>query len=292
MKTVKVLFLILIVTLFASTAMAANVTINGQSQISCSGTLLLSNMQVDSAGNVSITVTCTGGTCTPSSSSVSPLSIVRSITQGSTAASQIVSITDNCGTALGYSAAVTSGGSFISVPSSGTGSMTVTFNTAGLAASTYSGTIQVTPAGYAPQNISVTVTVSTGGGSAINMTTSGRLPSYLNNQTVSGNGSANYYAVTDNNYAKVTVYLESLDWDATDMDLIISNVRQPQCSEIVRGTWSAGTNGVWFNSLVGRSNETVFIRSAIPAGTTIYATVCNFTPSITGKFRISWSASQ
>ncbi len=80
------------------------------------------------------------------------------------------------------------------------------------------------------------------------MTTTGHQPLYLNNQTVAGLGAAKYYAVTDMAYAKVTFYLESQDWDATDMDLIISNVRQPLCSEIVRGSWTSGTNGVWYSS--------------------------------------------
>jgi len=294
MKTVKVLLLVLIVALFASTATAATVTITGGG-INCTGTLTLGNMNVDGSGNVSLSVTgtCNGGTCTPSSASVSPLSIVRNIATGGTAASQTVSITDNCGTSLGYSASVTSGSNFISVPTSGTGSMAVTFNTAGLSAGSYNGTISVTPAGYSAQNISVSITVSTGGGgTAIDMTTSGRQPLYLNNQLVAGLSFANYSAVTDMTYAKVTVYLESQDWDATDMDLIISNVRQPECSEIVRGKWSSGTNGVWYSSTIGRSNETVFIRASIPAGTKIYATVCNFTPSITGKFRLSWGGAQ
>ncbi len=124
----------------------------------------------------------------------------------------------------------------------------------------------------------------------INMTTTGCIPLYLNNQAVPALGTANYYAIMDSTYSKVTVNLESLDWDATDMDLVISNVRQPLCNEIVRGSWTAGTNDAWYASALARSNETVFIKQTIPAGTTIYATVCNFTASVTGKFRLSWSA--
>lgn len=290
MKALKVLLFLVIVAVFASTATAATVTITGGG-INCTGTLTLGSMNVDATGNVSLSVsgTCSGGTCTPSSASVSPTTIARSITLGGTAASQSVTISNNCGTSLGYSATVTSGSNFISVPSSGTGSMTVTFNTSALAAGSYNGSISVIPAGYGAQTISVSITVSTGGGgSGTDMTITGHQPSYLTNQSVAALGAANYYAIMPQTYSKVTVYLESQDWDATDMDLIISNVRQPACSEIVRGGWSAGTNGVWYASSIGRSNETVFIRTTIPAGTTIYATVCNFTSGLSGKFRLSW----
>ncbi len=107
MKTLKVLLLMAMVVAFASTATAATVTITG-GVINCTGTLTLGTMNVDSSGNVSLSVTgtCSSGTCTPSSASVSPLSIVRNITTGGTAASQTVSITDNC-KSIGYSASVT-----------------------------------------------------------------------------------------------------------------------------------------------------------------------------------------
>lgn len=292
MKTVKLLFLMALVVFCASSAIAGTVTINGQSQISCGGTLVLNSMQVDNAGNVILGVTCSGGTCTPTSGSVSPLSIVRSITQGSTAYSQSVSVTDNCGTSLGYSAIVTSGSSFISVPSSGTGSMTVTFNTASLAAGSYTGTIQVTPSGYPAQNISVSITVSTTPpppvGDSVDITTSGHQPSTV--QAIVPRDSSNkYFFVTDKNYSVTRVTLEGMDGGATDSDLIISNVRQPQCSEIVKGSSSSGANDVWFNSS-SLSNETLFIRTYQPAGTTVYATVCNWNSSLDSKVRISWTA--
>lgn len=166
MKALKVLFAIVLATAFASTAMAQTVTISGGG-ISCTGTLNLGALQVNSNGDVSITVsgTCAGGgPCTPSSASVSPLSIVQSITQGSTASSQNVSVNDNCGNAVAYTASVGSGGNFISVPGSGTGPMLVTFNTSGLAAGSYTGDISVTPTGYAAQTINVGLTVAAGGG--------------------------------------------------------------------------------------------------------------------------------
>lgn len=124
----------------------------------------------------------------------------------------------------------------------------------------------------------------------INMTITGRQPLYLMNQMVPASGATNYYMKMDKNYNALSVMLESQDWDITDMDLIISNKRQPLCSEIVRTSWSSGINGLWYGPIIGRSNETITMRTTIPAGTIIYATVCNFTKDIGGKFRLSWSA--
>jgi uncharacterized protein (TIGR03437 family) len=104
-------------------------------------------------------------------SPVQPPSISLSSTQlrfsytvgGAAPATQTVSVTNSGGGTLTWSA--TSGASWLTVsPASGTGSGTLTLgiNTAGLAAQTYNGAITVTASGAAnsPQTIAVTLTVS------------------------------------------------------------------------------------------------------------------------------------
>jgi uncharacterized protein (TIGR03437 family) len=100
----------------------------------------------------------------PPSISLSSTQLRFSYTVGGAApATQTVSVTNSGGGTLTWSA--TSGASWLTVsPASGTGSGTLTLgiNTAGLAAQTYNGAITVTASGAAnsPQTIAVTLTVS------------------------------------------------------------------------------------------------------------------------------------
>ncbi len=109
-------------------------------------------------------------TITPSSSTPT-ISLNQSALQfsaqqgGANPASQMVTISNSGGGTLNWTAAVTSGAAWLSVaPQSGTGTGTLTIatNIAGLGANTYSGAIQVATTGATntPQTINVTLTVS------------------------------------------------------------------------------------------------------------------------------------
>ena len=105
---------------------------------------------------VTLTVTLPALTVTPSS-------LTFSYTRGGTApAAQSVSITSN-GSALSYTVS-TSATWLVVTPTSGTtpGSISVSINTTGLAAGTYTGTVTITSSGASnsPRTVSVTLTVT------------------------------------------------------------------------------------------------------------------------------------
>ena len=285
MKTLKLLLLMAMVVAFASTAMATTVQLTG----AVSGTYTLGSINIS---NDTITLNVIGTTPGELVLSLNPTTLPAGIVNQ--AYSQNVTMTASGGTSPYTYSCSGSGVAGLSASKSGA---TCSVSGTPTASGNYTVNFGVTDAasGSASSSISFNIGTTTPPPpppSGINMTTTGLQPLYLSYQPVAGLGAANYYAIINQNYAKVTVSLESQDWDATDEDLIISNVRQPLCSEIIRGSWSSGTNGLWFGPIIGRSNETITMRTTIPAGTTIYATVCNFTASVTGKFRISWSGAQ
>lgn len=133
-----------------------------------------------------------------------------------------------------------------------------------------------------------TTQASSGGGGGGNSTNLGsRYPNVVDG-TISGDGTNRYYLVTDSSASTVTINMLTADW-YTNQDLIASNVRQPECSDIV-GRGSNGTNGMWYGP-VSTSNETINVRpgTTMPAGTKIYVTVCN-KGSVVGKFKLYWTS--
>ncbi len=318
MKTFKTLFLVVVVILAATAheTMAITVTINANNG-QCTGTL--SHANLDSSGNITIDASSLTGNCLssspppgcpPSQAVITPTTISISVTQGSNALSKTVSIKDDCGNNLNYTATATvTQGTWLIVPNSGTGSLTITFNTASLAAGTYSGTISITPTGYTSQTITVSLTVSTGGGiKYIDITTSGRTPNVLKNQTVAAYkngdpGEAYYSFTTTESFNKISINLEAAI-DASgdyseDLDLMVSNVSHPHCPAYDKrqSSFSKGSNGLWYTPMIGRSNETILVTMKDANGrlqpippATWYITICNYgiTKGLDGKFYISW----
>ena len=123
-------------------------------------------VKVSSGGvsaNVSITMTVNppgftlpGDSCAPSSLRANPVSLT--LNSGETK-SQSASITNNCGVAASYTATVASGSSWLTAQSSGSGTMSVTGNAAGMSAGTYQGSVSVTSGGLGTATLNVTMTV-------------------------------------------------------------------------------------------------------------------------------------
>ena len=133
-------------------------TYNGSITVTASGA-------ANSPQTISVTL-AVGAAQQPPSLSLSATKASFSYTLGGTApASQTVNVTNGGGGTLAWSAS--SGSSWLTVsPGSGTGSGTLTLgiNTAGLTAQTYNGAVTVTASGAtnSPQTIAVTLTVSAG----------------------------------------------------------------------------------------------------------------------------------
>ncbi|MEW6569611.1 MAG: hypothetical protein AB1390_00330 [Nitrospirota bacterium] len=100
-----------------------------------------------------------GGGCTPSSLSLWPNPLSISASAGETKSSTI-SVTNNCGANVAYGAAVTSGSPWLSVPSSGSGTLTITVNTTGMSAGSYAGAVQITASGYTAVTLGVSLTIT------------------------------------------------------------------------------------------------------------------------------------
>ncbi len=96
-----------------------------------------------------------GGTCTPSSISVWPASITAAA--GETKATS-VSVTNNCGNAISFTASSLT--SWLSVPASGSGTLTVTANTSGMSSGAYEGAVSVSSGGLPAVTVPVYLSVS------------------------------------------------------------------------------------------------------------------------------------
>jgi hypothetical protein len=212
MKSLKILLVIAMVFAFASIAIAATVTITGDLNDECT----LGSMSVDSNGNIVLNVSnCgTASPCTPSSASVSPSTISRSVTEGSNASSQTMVVRDNCYNNLQFSASTTDG--WISVsPSIGTGTINATFNTASLQEGSYTGHITVTPQGYSSMDVVVNLTVNSASsppGTSVDIG-SDFYTVYPNVKldTIAPNGINYYYFTMNKNARGFQLYVVSLD---------------------------------------------------------------------------------
>jgi hypothetical protein len=98
-----------------------------------------------------------GGTCTPSSMSLWPNPVALSAASGEQV-TETVTVKNNCGSVLSYSSSVTQGSNWLSASPSGNGVLTLTANTNGLQAGSYSGQVHVSAGGYsASLNVGLTV---------------------------------------------------------------------------------------------------------------------------------------
>ena len=137
---------------------------SGLSSGTYSGTVTLNYGTDITPTLIPVTLTISGGAST--TSLTGPSSMAFNYTLGATApASQTLSINSSPSSGTNVSAAVTSGGTWLSVsPGSGTtpANFTVSVNTAGLTAGTLNGNIQITASGVtnSPLNIPVTYNVS------------------------------------------------------------------------------------------------------------------------------------
>ncbi len=73
---------------------------------------------------------------------------------------ETVSVTDNCGKALSYTASVTKGSSWLITQASGSGTLLLTINTTGMTPGTYDGEVRVSPSGYSAKTLTVTLTIA------------------------------------------------------------------------------------------------------------------------------------
>ncbi|MFZ2197485.1 MAG: hypothetical protein WAV13_07125, partial [Thermodesulfovibrionales bacterium] len=67
---------------------------------------------------------------------------------------------------------------------------------------------------------------------------------------------------------------------------IASNVKPPTCDQFNYRS-SQGLDGLWYGPVTG-SNESIGMRIYAPAGTTVYATVCNRT-SASASAKVYWT---
>jgi hypothetical protein len=140
-------------------SVSVSVNITGLAVGTYSGSITIA---ATGAANTPVTVPVTL-TVTLPALTVTPSSLTFSYTRGGTApAAQSVSITSN-GSALSYTVS-TSATWLVVTPTSGTtpGSISVSINTTGLAAGTYTGTVTITSSGASnsPRTVSVTLTVT------------------------------------------------------------------------------------------------------------------------------------
>jgi hypothetical protein len=98
------------------------------------------------------------GGCTPSSVSVQPYTVEKTVVVGSSAVSSQLLITDNCGQGVQFVSSVNA--AWMSFPSSGTGAGTLTFSTEGLAVGSYTGTVTISSSGYSTVSVPITLTIT------------------------------------------------------------------------------------------------------------------------------------
>lgn len=296
MKTLGILILTVFLAVFSTSAMAASVTING------TGGGTLTSLSLDSLGNAVLNLTgltCTAGAgtvaCTNNAPTISVNGATSTVVAGST-----ITATVTTGDANGN--AVTVGANYGSV-SGTTWSWTPASSTA---AGTYGVTLTANDGQTCNNtasvsfNISVTAPAVTTGGTTTGGTTgtpaAGSILLPMDTQramSIPSGGVHYYYFVTPTAFTgAVTVQITTADWQ-TDQDLIISNKVQPLCTDIV-GTMATGANGFWYNTGAS-NNETVtyplstrIASITLPAGTTLFATVCNKTVGKTGAYKIFW----
>ncbi|MFA4919653.1 MAG: hypothetical protein WC581_10430 [Thermodesulfovibrionales bacterium] len=142
----------------------SNATLNAASLSTGSypGVITFTSGSSSKTVNVALTVTAPGfnfggGGCTPSSISVWPINITAESGVKKTATT---SVANNCGTAVSYIASVTSGSPWLTVTTSGTGTVTVTVDAAGKASGNYSGTINISAGGLTSATLNVTLNVT------------------------------------------------------------------------------------------------------------------------------------
>jgi hypothetical protein len=273
MKTLKVLFLLVIVVCFASTAMAANVLINGLSSYSCSGTMTVgtNGLSVDSSGNVNLNVTCSGSGCTNTAPSINVTNapttgtigqpVSATFTASDSDAGQTPVVTANVGTISGNTWSWTP-------TANGTQNVTLTAND------------QQTCNNTASHSWSIVVGTPTGG-----CTTLAEGPRL--SMSVPSLGSNAFCFTLNRNLYMAQVYITTMDWQ-TNQDVLVSDQGQPSCDQhLSQYGYNLPPNAAPWYVVTASSNETVSVSKTFTAGTTIYATVCNRTNS-TGNYAIYW----
>ncbi|MEJ2684275.1 MAG: hypothetical protein P8Z71_07765 [Candidatus Sulfobium sp.] len=232
--------------LIANMTYAGNITVSAGGQ---SKTLAVS-LQVTAA---TLGLGGGGSQCTPSSISVWPVSInaVPNVSQKET-----TSVTNNCGAAVSYSATVTSGNAWLSVPSSGSGTITVT--AAGQGAGQYSGTVSIkgtgASSGLKGATLNVSVDVDSGNTPPASCTASSISSSPLSvsaNSIVGSDAADATVNIQDNcgNAVPYTVTAISSSY-TTNVGSTISWIKSPTVN-------ATGTGGLTIK----------FANSALPAGT-------------------------
>jgi len=169
--------------------------------------------------------------------------------------------------------------------------MSVTLNTSGLAATQYTGAINVAPTGYQAGTITLNLTVnpssgSGGGGGTGNATNIGAMYPNQYAASITALGENHYYFIPSATQAAIEIDMLSTDW-TTHQDIIISPSQQPLCVNFPYVYNGSMMGPVFWYGFIPTSNQTVTINKTVTAGTIVYITVCNRS-NITGGFKLYW----
>ena len=270
----RMLLSIAMLSMLASTAMAASVTLTG----SQNGTYTLNNMSVDSNGNITLSIS--GGTTPPPPGSLnlglSPTTLPAG-TVGS-AYSNTVTMTASQGTTP-YTYSCSGSGVAGITASNGSGS-TCTISGTPTAPGVYSVIFSVTDAAATPatdsKSISFSVNAVADPSGCINI--GARYPVVLDNQSIPAMSIRNYCFTIDKTVTSIVPYLRSRDWK-TGSHMFVSDSGNPTLNEVSTILASGSTikrtgTAPWY-SFGSYSNERLVLNKSASAGTKFYVTVYN-----------------
>lgn len=251
-------------------------TYYGKVKVSSSG-------YADVTFDVILTIT---GPCEAASAVVDPISISKSVTAGSNATDSQVTVKNNCGAGIDYTVTgidytVTGvSGSWISTPSAGTGSLTVKYNTSGLSAGNYNGSISLDLGQFGTKRIQISLSVTSGGGGG-----GGGDAVLLKNFEIQyysySPGQVRYFYFHENsskgqgnNYPLIVSQMDMKQGSSYDIDMIVKYAG-PNCEygkptiedhrKAKNGEITSGENNLYFR-LKSTAFETVEINPPNPEG--------------------------
>lgn len=283
----RILLSIAMVSLLASTAMAANVTLSG----AVNGTYTLTNMTINSNGDITLNVS--GGNPPPPGSvslSLSPATLPAGTVNS--VYNNTVTMTASEGTApYSYSC---SGSGVAGLSASNNGS-TCTISGTPTATGVYIVNFSVTDSATTPSTASNSISFSVAsvpepGGNCINI--GPQYPSVLDNQSIPPKSIVNYCFTIDKTVTSIVPYIRSRDWK-TSSHMFVSNVSNPTMSDISTILASGLTihrdgSPPWY-SFGSYSNERLVLSRSAKAGDKYYVTVYN-SESVSSLIQLYWQA--
>jgi len=282
----RILLSMAMVSVLASTAMAASVSLSG----AASGTYTLNNMTIDSSGNIILSVS--GGTPPPPGSlnlGLSPTTLPAGMV--GTGYNNTVTMTASGGTSPYTYSCSGSGAAGIT---SSNNSSACTISGTPTASGVYTVNLSVSDTAAPPATVSnsISFSVNAVGEPARCIDIGPRYPAYLDNQSIPAKGIVNYCFTIDKAVNAVVPYIRSRDWK-TSSHMFVSNVSNPTMNEI-NTVLAAGTtiNRVgsppWY-SFGSYSNERLVLARSAKAGDKYYVTVYN-PGSVSSLIQLYWEA--